>query len=142
MSINNSSVLALDVGTVRIGVAVADALARLPRPLITLPNDETFIVQLRQIIATEKVSALVVGLPRSLDGEDTDQTRLVREFVAGWQSLVDLPITYQDEALSSSRAKEELLARGRPYAKGDVDALAATFILDDFIATQTVTKGA
>ena len=142
MIANTSSVLALDVGTVRIGVALADTVARLPRPLLTLPNDDHFMTRLHQIIIDEAVSALVIGLPRSLNGNDTDQTRLVREFVDSWQASVNLPINYQDEALSSARAKEELLARGKPYQKGDVDALAATFILDDYFLHSAITEAA
>ena len=142
MSRNNSSFLALDVGTVRIGVAIADAAARLPRPLITLANDENFTEQLQQIIDNENVSTLIIGLPRGLEGQDTDQTRLVRNFVDSWQAVIRLPVVYQDEALSSARAKDELEARGKPYRKGDVDALAATFILDDFLVSNPVIIGA
>lgn len=134
MTANSSSILALDVGTVRIGVALAGSVARLPRPLLTLLNDENFTKQLRQIIDQEGVKVLVIGLPRSLNGDDTDQTRMVRSFVGSWQSSISLPLVYQDEALSSARAKAELEARAKPYQKGDVDALAATFILDDFLA--------
>ncbi len=142
MTANNSSIVALDVGTVRIGVALADSVARLPKPLRTLANDEQFTEQLRRIIDNEAVTTLVVGLPRSLDGEDTDQTRLVRSFVADWQVGVGLPLFFQDEALSSARAKEELMARGKPYQKGDVDALAATYILDDYLANNPIGSGA
>lgn len=136
MTTNANSILALDIGTVRIGVAIADAVARLPRPLTTLANDESFIEQVLSIITSESVTVLVVGLPRSLDGDDTDQTRLVRSFVASWESEISLPISYQDEALSSARAKDELQSRGRPYQKAAVDALAATFILEDYLLSK------
>ena len=133
MVTNDSSILALDIGTVRIGVAVATAVARLPRPLTTLAADEHFTEQLRQIIDSQSATSLVVGLPRSLEGTDTDQTRLVRAFVTSWETVIGLPVTYQDEALSSARAKAELIAHGKPFQKADVDALAATFILEDYL---------
>ena len=142
MTANTSSILALDVGTVRIGVAISDSIARLPRPMMTLVNNEDFTEQLRQIIDNEGVTTLIVGLPRSLNGEDTDQTRLVRRFVANWQADVGLPLFFQDEALSSARAKEELRARGKLYQKGDIDALAATYILDDYLANNPTGSGA
>lgn len=138
MPANHSSILALDVGTVRIGVAIADSVARLSRPLITLPATENFIAALQQIIDSEGVTTLVIGLPRGLDGQSTDQTRLVEAFVTSWQNIIGLPVSFQDEALSSARAKEELAARGKPYQKGDVDALAATFILDDYLVDNRV----
>ncbi|MDL2341762.1 MAG: Holliday junction resolvase RuvX [Patescibacteria group bacterium] len=135
---NPSSILALDVGTVRIGIAIASIMTRLPRPLQTLPNDENFTEQLQQIIDTEAVGTIVIGLPRGLNGQETNQTKLVRDFVVGLNSKIDRPLPFQDEALSSSRAKQELEARGRSYQKGDVDALAATYILEDYLATNEV----
>lgn len=125
--------MALDVGTVRIGVAVASADAQIPRPLLTLANGENFIEQLQQLIDNENIGRLVVGLPRGLSGQDTPQTVYVREFIENLQTAVDLPLSFQDEALSSTRAKQELEARGKLYQKGDVDALAATYILEDYL---------
>ena len=130
---NNSGVLALDVGTVRVGVAIASAHAQLPRPLITLSNNESFTEQLQQLIKNELIGKLVIGLPRGLNGQDTPQTAYVREFTENLQTAVELPVTFQDEALSSTRAKQELEARGKLYQKGDVDALAATYILEDYL---------
>lgn len=128
-----NSVLALDVGTVRIGVSVASLAARIPRPLVTLPNDEKFTEQLQRLIENEKVGMLVVGLPRGLDGQETLQTQLVRDFTAHLQKEIAIACQFQDEALSSTRAKQELESRGKLYQKGDVDALAATFILEDYL---------
>lgn len=130
---NGSGVLALDIGTVRIGVAVASADAQIPRPLVTLANGENFTEQLQQLIDNESIGRLVVGLPRGLGGQDTPQTAYVREFTENLQTAVDLPLSFQDEALSSTRARQELEARGKLYQKGDVDALAATYILEDYL---------
>ena len=129
----NSGALALDVGTVRVGVAIASAHAQLPRPLITLANNENFTEQLQQLINNELIGKLVIGLPRGLNGQDTPQTAYIREFIEILQTAIDLPMTFQDEALSSTRAKQELEARGKLYQKGDVDALAATYILEDYL---------
>lgn len=133
MRINSGNILALDVGTVRIGLAIASAETRLPRPLTTLSSGESFSEQLISLIDKEVVTCLVIGLPRGLDGQETSQTGLVRDFAKDIDKLVTLPIYFQDEALSSARAKTELQARKKPYAKSDVDALAATFILEDYL---------
>lgn len=125
--------MALDVGTVRIGVAIASAESQLPRPLITLANDENFIEQLQQLIDNEAIGNLVIGLPRGLSGQDTPQTAYVREFSEQLKTVTSLRLDFQDEALSSARAKDELEARGKLYQKGDVDALAATYILEDYL---------
>lgn len=133
MSITPDYALALDVGSKRIGVAIASLSFKLPRPLYTLANDDDFIARLKRLIETEAIGVLVVGLPRGLDGQETGQTKYVREFVDQLKTQIELPINFQDEALSSARAEAELTARGKIYQKGDIDALAATFILEDYL---------
>lgn len=135
MQPNPNTALALDVGTKRIGVAVASLIARFPRPHTTLINDENFIENLNALIKNEGAGVLVVGLPRGMNGQDTDQTRYVQEFVARLQKTVTLPVHFQDEALTSVKAEAELDARGKMYQKGDIDALAAMYILEDFLNT-------
>lgn len=133
MLTTNSSILALDVGGQRIGVALANAVARIAHPHTTVINDPAVIVNLQQIIAHEDVVVLVVGLPRGLEGQHTAQTRAVEEFVLDLKQHIDLPVYWQDEALTSHHAEAELNKRGKPYVKGDIDALAATYILEDFL---------
>ena len=132
MATTPNNYLALDVGEKRIGVALASSVARLPRPLITLDAGGAVRPQLEQIISDESVGVLVVGLPRGLDGQETGQTAAVRAFVANLETL-GLPIYLQDEALTSVKAKAELESRGGSYVKADVDALAATYILEDYL---------
>lgn len=132
-----SSVIAMDVGASRVGLAIASLESRLPRPLITLTADETFIEELKKIIASDSVSQLVIGLPRSLDGEETAQTAEVRAF-ANKLGQLNLPISFQDEAVTSKQAEAELQARGKDYSRGDIDALAAVYILDDWLQQKGV----
>lgn len=131
-----SSVLGLDVGAQRIGVAAASLAAGLARPLTTLRNDDGFLPALRKIIETENAELLVVGLPRGLDGQHTDQTRAVETFTDELRQNCDLPVHFQDEAVTSKQAEAELQSRGKPYERGDIDALAATYILEDWLAGQ------
>ncbi|HUC78786.1 MAG TPA: Holliday junction resolvase RuvX [Candidatus Saccharimonadales bacterium] len=125
--------LSLDVGKVRIGLAIANSISKLPSPVTTLPNDQDFLVELNKLIAENQINELVVGLPKSLEGNDTDQTIWLREFYENLKTKLDIPIHLENEALSSVRAETELKNIGRVYSKEDVDALAACFILDDFI---------
>ena len=81
----------------------------------------------------------MVGLPRGLDGQRTAQTEEVEAFARGLGERFGLPVHMQDEAVTSKQAEAELEARGKPYGKGDIDALAATYILQDWLATQEVT---
>lgn len=128
-----NQIIALDVGNKRIGVAVASVQARVARPLTTLLNDETFIDKISTIIDREAVGAIVVGLPRGLEGQSTDQTRITEQFVESLKQVINLPIKLQDEALSSQQAEEQLDARKSPYSKADIDALAASYILEYFL---------
>lgn len=138
MPANSSYVLALDVGEKRTGVALASLVARLASPLTTLEQGPNIWTDLAKIIKTETVGLIVVGLPRSLDGLDTDQTRYVRDFAAQLEKQVGLPIVFQDEALTSRQAEAELRASGKKFAKSDIDALAAVYILEDYLSNSKV----
>jgi putative Holliday junction resolvase len=132
----NSSVLSLDVGAKRVGVAVASFKARLPRPLTTLLHDEAIFQALDDIVEAEGVSTLVVGYPRGMQGQQTKQTDEIEEFCTELSRHFSIPIHLQDEALTSRQAEAELEDRGKPYSKGDIDALAATYILEDYLNEQ------
>ncbi len=125
--------LALDVGAQRIGVAEANSIARIAHPLTTLTHTDSIFEDIVALIAKQQASMLIVGLPRGMQGQDTQQTQYVRDFVADMQKHTAISVFWQDEALTSHKAEEELTARKKPFAKGDVDALAATYILDDFL---------
>lgn len=127
-----SSVLAFDVGKKRIGLAIANEETGFPSPLCTLNNGDEFDSELTKIIAEQEISLFVIGLPRSLSGEATEQTRYSLDF-ADKLKRYGIPIVMQDEALTSRKAEEELIAKNKSYKKGDIDALSATYILEDYI---------
>jgi putative holliday junction resolvase len=130
------AILALDVGSRRIGVAVASLPARLPRPLITLERDDSLFPALQNIAEVEGAIALIVGFPRGMQGQRTAQTTAIEEFTDELRRHFALPVHFQDESLTSKHAEDELRARGRPYDRGDIDALAATYILEDWLHEQ------
>jgi putative Holliday junction resolvase len=127
------TVLALDVGDKRIGVAAANTIARLANPLTTLARSETVLDELVQLVEAQTAAALVVGLPRGLGGQSTAQSQATKAFVKTLEARLGVPIYLQDEAVTSHQAEAELKARGKTYAKGDIDALAATYILEDWL---------
>lgn len=137
MSSSQGNFLALDVGERRTGVAIADGIARLPRPLTTLTQQE-HIEAVLDIVQAHDVSTIVVGLARRLDGQDSAQTQVTRRFADELKARVGLPVYLQDEAVTSVRAEEELKNRGKPYKKEDIDSLSATYILEDFLSQQAV----
>jgi len=135
--ITHNYVLGLDVGSKRIGIAIASLTARIAKPLTTLPNDDKFYKELKAIIKEENVSVLVIGLPRGLRGQDTEQTKFTKEFTQKLTTKIPLPVHLIDEALTSKQAEAELRKKRKTYKKADIDALAATYILDDWLADLT-----
>jgi putative Holliday junction resolvase len=128
-----STILALDVGSKRIGVARAHLDAPFPGPLTTLEQPDRFINDIVSLCASEKAALVVVGLPRSMNGQDTDQTRAVRNFIAELEPRLEVPVYWTDEAVTSEQAEAELRGHGKPYSKSDIDALAAVYILEDYL---------
>lgn len=128
-----SSVIALDVGAKRIGVAHAGLPALLPRPLTTLTNSPQILDDIVTLLQEQRAVAVVVGLPRGLEGQETAQTRTVAAFGHDIGQHLSIPLYWQDEAVTSRQAEEELKSRGKAYVKADIDALAATYILEDFL---------
>ena len=125
-------ILGLDYGDKHVGVAVAHIVARLPRPLITLSNDDKLVSKIRQTITQEDAGLVIVGLPRGMDGGYTEQTRKAEEFAGVLRAAVDVPVETADETLTSIDA-ETYFGDG-PHAKGDIDAAAASLILERYLA--------
>lgn len=128
-----TNILALDVGERRIGVAVASVAARIASSLKTLARRDSTIEDIRQLTIEQQAKAIVLGLPRNLNGEHTAQTRTIEAFGRELEQALAIPLYWQDEAVTSRQAEAELEARGKPYQKEDIDALSATYILEDFM---------
>lgn len=131
----NGRIVALDVGSKRIGVASANVVARLASPLTTIQVSEHVMEEVAALLAQQTAVAVVLGLPRGLDGQDTAQTNSVRKFAEELKKSVTVKIFWQDEALTSRLSRLELSTKKGQHNKGAVDALAATYILEDFLAS-------
>lgn len=133
-----SSYLALDIGEKRIGVALADVSAPFPAPLATLEASPRLAAEFKSFLKHHSVSAVVVGFPRNQQGQPTAQTERVQQIVQLLGIPKSIPTYWQDESLTSVKAEAELKKRKKPYTKADIDSLAATFILEDFIRENPV----
>lgn len=123
--------LALDIGTKRTGIARASTIARIAEPLKTVPTDE-LAASLEALIKAGGVRTVVVGLPRSLQGDDTQQTGWVRTQMEDIRSkLPEIEFIFQDEALTTKLAETRV---GKKFT--DVDAEAAAIILQDFLESE------
>ena len=132
LRMNPSQFLALDVGMKRTGIARASAIAKLPEPLMSVDTDN-IIDCLNKLISEYSVDAIVIGLPRSLNGDDTDQTKWVREWTKNLKNQINLPLYWQDEALTTKVAEEWMKNSKTGH---DIDAHAAAAILDDFLKSR------
>ena len=130
----SKSYVALDIGEKRIGVALARDDVKIAMAYDTLNVDGGEVQAIAEIIVREKADVLVVGYPRNQAGEPTKQTEFVERFIEQLRDIVS-KIVFQDESLTSVKAEEILNARNQPYAKGEVDALAASLILRDYLET-------
>ena len=128
--------LGLDWGARRTGVAVSDetrefVFAR--DPIISNTLDD-LIKKVCEIITTEKIGGIVVGLPLHMDGTDSETTAMVRIFADKLSHATDLPIVLIDETLSSNAAQEQM-GRVRVHdIKEKLDSNAARVILENAIA--------
>jgi putative Holliday junction resolvase len=129
----DDSVIALDWGQKRIGVAKARLITRLPEPIGAVEQAENLLQSLAQLVRAHNATHLVIGLPRGLKGQETPQTGVIRKNIALLKEKLDIPIYEQDEAVTSLQAEAELKERKVQYNKEDVDALSAVYILEDFL---------
>ena len=127
-------VLGLDVGEKRIGVAKADSNTKIAVPIGFIEVDGREWEEISHLAKTNHTNLFVLGLPRNNQGEETRQSLYVRKFA---KSLIEkIPgarIRFQDESLTSVIAEDRLKKSKKRYQKGDIDAEAATIILQDFI---------
>lgn len=127
-------IMALDLGEKRIGVAVSDPSHTIARPLAILPRRSRRAVAeaLARLIAEHDVEAVVVGLPRSLSGEEGPQARWVRREAEALARHLPVPIVFWDERLSTATAAAYRAMRGRRRHE-PLDAEAAAVILQDYL---------
>ncbi|HEY8018650.1 MAG TPA: Holliday junction resolvase RuvX [Actinomycetota bacterium] len=130
-------VLGLDLGDARIGVAISDPERRLAVPVGTIhvgqPPGELKAVA--ALVAEHDATLLVIGLPRSMSGDEGPRAALAREFGAALEAAVRVPIEFQDERLSTveaERALREAGVTGRERRRV-VDRSAATVILQAWL---------
>ena len=127
-------IIGLDVGEKRIGVAKVDSATRIAVPLgFVLVNGSEW-QEIAKIASLNNTNLFILGLPRSNEGNETAQSLYVRNFARTLAERVPgARIRFQDESLTSVEAENRLKQRGKPYEKGDIDAEAASIILQDFV---------
>ena len=139
-------IIGLDVGERRIGVAVSDPSATLARPLSTLRTSgldgnalQVSLDEIARLAADGPFDAIVVGLPRRLDGSPNEMTPRVERFAERLRDRVGVAVFLQDERLTSVEAESRLATRQKNWRarKEQLDAAAAAIILQDYLDVRT-----
>ena len=135
-------VLALDIGEVRVGVAVSDPDARVSSPVCVLPAAEVLAhaVTFRRVLEDWEPDLLVCGLPRTMAGEDGPQAERIRAQAQIIATSCGLPLEFADERLSSAEAKRILREQGlsERSMRGKVDMVAASLFLQSWLDARQI----
>ena len=124
--------LGIDVGGAKIGIARGNTAARLPEPLKTVEAADSEAA-IKNLVMEHAAAGIVVGLPRGLDGNETAQTKAVRDWAQSIKSQIDLPFYWQDEALTSRAAADRIQNSNFKAQTADEHSIAAAIILQDFL---------
>lgn len=132
----SGTLIGFDFGERRIGVAVGETSTRIANPLGAIEEsaNEARFRAIGRIVDEWHPAAFVVGRPRHADDSEHAVAKLAEKFARRLEARYRLPVAFVDETLTSATAEAELRStRTRPGRKGDVDALAATLILQSFL---------
>ena len=135
-------IVSIDYGRKRTGLAVTDPLQIIANGLATVATAELF-GWLQAYVAREPVERIVIGEPRQMSGEPSENLARVRQFVARWRKAVpQVPIEYYDERFTSVLAHQAMLEGGLKKKdrqnKALVDEISATIILQSFLESRRI----
>ena len=130
-------IIALDIGTVRIGVATSDIMEIIASAYESYrrKNTDEDVKHIAQLVSSLNAGLVVIGLPLKMDGTEGQSVEMAKNFGEELAKVVSVPICYQDERLSTVTAQKILIESGmrREKRKDKVDSLAATIILQTYL---------
>jgi putative Holliday junction resolvase len=130
-------ILAIDHGTVRMGIAISDESKLIAQPLEQIPAEPfaDFLARLEELLRDKEVELILVGMPRNMNGSYGPAALKVQDFVAALRGAVIVPIKTWDERLTSAQANRFLLEGdvSRTKRKEKVDKMAAAILLQSYL---------
>src|SRR2546422_10484319 len=137
----NMRVMALDVGDKTIGVAISDALllTAQPRPTVRRKDLKSDLEILRHLAEENEVHEIVVGQPLHMNGKESPQSQKVARFAEQLHKVLDLPIVFWDERLTSFEAEQHLEEMGLNWRqrREHGDKIAAMIILQNYLDSRS-----
>lgn len=132
-----SRILAIDHGSVRIGLALSDPLRIFAKPFKVIPNQgfEKVAVQIEGVVREQDVDLVILGMPWAIDGAKTTKTLEVEKFGQKLKNRLQVDLIHWDERYSSSEAENELRRLGYNWKESKElrDAMAAAMILKNYL---------
>ncbi len=128
-------ILALDWGTVRIGAAVSDPDGRIAFPLAEVIDSKDSFEEIEKIIREQEVEKILIGLPKSMSGQDTESTSKAQAFIDKVKAKTSIPVETVDERLSSVGAGRALQQQGvsEKDQRAIKDNVAAQLMLQQYL---------
>lgn len=130
-------VLALDIGEVRVGLAISDPQGKVASPVCVMPAAEVEgnAAPFRRVLEDWEPELLLCGLPLTLAGEEGPQAERIRAIAQRISEQTGLPLQYADERLTSAEAKQILRRQGlnEKAMRGKVDMVAASLMLQAWL---------
>ncbi len=138
-------IIALDIGTVRIGIATSDIMEIIASAyeVYRRKNLDSDVKYIAELVSKLEAGEIVIGLPLKLDGTEGQSVEMAKTFGERLSELVTVPIVYQDERLSTVSAERILIESGvrREKRKDKIDSIAATIILQTYLDKKSLKKG-
>jgi len=132
-----SRILAIDHGSVRMGLAISDPLRIFAKPLKVIPNQgfEAVCAQIQSVIAEQQAGLVILGMPWAIDGSKTPKTLEVEQFGTKLKQRLEVELIFWDERYSSSEAEAELRKLGYTWQESKQlrDAMAAAMVLKNYL---------
>lgn len=133
-------ILAIDYGKKRVGIAVSDPMQIIANGLNTVASDEIFKF-LQKYLAENDVERFIIGLPKQMNGEDSESMQYIRPFVVALKrKFPTIPIEYVDERFTSVLAHKAMIDGGLKKKdrqnKALVDKVSATIILQSYLESK------
>ena len=139
-------IMGLDFGDKRIGVAVSDPTGLIAQGLAVLERGKSLkadLLRVRDLAEKNEVETIVIGLPRNMDGSLGPQAEKVRMFGQKLAGLLDLPVKYWDERLTTMAAEKLLIQAdvSRARRRKVIDKMAASLILQGYLDFHSKSQG-
>jgi len=129
--------LGIDYGERRIGIALSDENQMFPSPYLTIDvkKEQNYFEKIKSIIREKNIGKIIIGNPLTVEGNDTEKSKIIKDFAYKLSKFVDLPIDFWEETRTTQKAEAILKSTKKSLKqnKAKLDKIAASLILEDYM---------